>query len=172
MFNFHPTAIKLIVSYLSDRIQCVRVNNTMSDPLPIKAGVPQDSALGPLLFIMFINDLTNIGPCYLFADDCNIEQIGDTPENTILLSNALITHYTDCYNSNVLKLNADKTTTDGLQHIVVNGHTVAFSNTPKYFGLTLDQSLNWKSHVASMKRKSTPIVWNLARIRNLLDAIT
>ena len=182
IFKFHPSSIKLISSYLSDRIQCVKVNNTISNPLPVKAGVPQGSVLGPILFNMFINDITNIGSCYLFADDCIIEHVSETAENAILLTNRSISQYTDWYKSNLLQLNSNKTTVlllsnrhttaEGLQPVLVNEHAVAFSDSIKYLGLTLDQSLNWNSHITNIKHKVMPIVWNFARIRNLLDSHT
>ena len=156
LFNFHPTAIQLIYSYLSNRVQSVKVNNSISDPLPIRTGVPQGSVIGPLLFILFINDLTNIGSCYLFADDCIIEQTGDTLETAISQTNRQIKYYTDWYRSNLLKINANKsavllltnrpTNTDRLQPVTVDGLTVPFNHSLKYLGLTLDRALNWNNH--------------------------
>ena len=179
IYNFHPSAIKLIHSYLIDRVQSVKINNIISDSLPVKSGVPQGSVIGPLLFIMFINDLTTIGSCYLFADDCIIEQSADTPETAILNTNTLITRYTNWYQSNLLKLNADKTTTlmltnrntpiAGLQQVSVNGHYAPFSPSLKYLGLILDRSLNWNYHVTHLRNKIMPIVWNFARTRHLMN---
>ena len=62
-------------SYLSDRKQHVDINGKSSDLLDIACGVPQGSVLGPLLFLIYINDLPNISKIlnfYLFADDTNI----------------------------------------------------------------------------------------------------
>ena len=113
---------------------------------------------------------------------CIIEHVGETAENAILLTNRSISQYTDWYKSNLLQLNANKTTvlllsnrhttTKGLQPVLVNEHAVAFSDSIKYLGLTLDQSLNWNSHTTNIKHKVMPIVWNFARIRNLLDSHT
>ena len=63
-----------IESFLSNRTQAVRINETMSDTAPVTSGIPQGSVLGPLLFVIYINDLTeNISSSMrLFADDSSL----------------------------------------------------------------------------------------------------
>ena len=72
LYGFHPSAFQLIESYLSDRTQFVTYKGIASDCLQIKQGVPQGSIMGPLLFIIYINDInkcTNILEAILYADD-------------------------------------------------------------------------------------------------------
>ena len=69
-------------SYLQDRTQSVVVNGSKSPPLPIKAGVPQGSVLGPLLFVLYINDIVDCihSNARLYADDTCIFLRYDDPD--------------------------------------------------------------------------------------------
>ena len=75
-FNYSYDACKLILSYLSHRSQFVTVNGIQSEVKPIKYGVPQGSILGPILFNMFINDISS------FINDCTLFQYAD---DTVLI---------------------------------------------------------------------------------------
>ena len=91
--NVCGNALKLFSSYLNNRQSVTVVDGQKSAPLPLKAGVPQGSCLGPLLFILFINDLVvNLESTpYLYADDCTLlARGGCTFETTNILNRDLL----------------------------------------------------------------------------------
>merc|ERR1712013_573928 len=74
-YGIRGTALSLIESYLTDRQQCVQINNAISDLDYVSHGVPQGSILGPLFFLLYINDIaesSDVLKFYLFADDTAI----------------------------------------------------------------------------------------------------
>ena len=74
-FGFCPDFIRLFSSYLDERFQCLKLNNIYSGEITIFSGVPQGIVLGPLLFILFVNDMPNsniYGTPFLFADDMKV----------------------------------------------------------------------------------------------------
>ena len=101
-------------SYLCGRIQSVRVGSTYSSPLEVTFGVPQGSILGPLLFLIYINDLPQfIRDCLLvlYADDAQILISGDIDKIHELLKKAenILISAKQYFNSNGLLLNENKT---------------------------------------------------------------
>ena len=100
-------------SHYSDRSQCSVVAGTKSQPLPITAGVPQGSVLGPNLFSMYINDLPSVfsSNCttVLFADDTTIYAIGSAVDHITSTLSSALTKCHECMTHNKFHLNLVKT---------------------------------------------------------------
>ena len=98
-------------SYLRGRTQCVSIDGTLSDFLDVIMGVPQGSILGPLLFLLFINDLPNATSllCLLFADDTTALMSGGDLSELFGLVNMEFDKLSDWFRTNKLALHPDKT---------------------------------------------------------------
>lgn len=148
---------QLIASYLSERSQNVLYNGQFSSTLPINVGVPQGSILGPLLFLIFINDLSHFLPfkSILYADDTTILIPGQNNSELFNNSNKCIDTLLSWLSSNKLKLNVDKTTylyygkhqhADNLT-IKILGTTICRSASTKLLGMFIDDKFSWDKHI-------------------------
>ena len=70
-YGFRSPSFNLLQSYLTNRSICTKIDGKLSKPISIQYGIPQESVLGPLLFLIFVNDLPNVSrfDTTLFADD-------------------------------------------------------------------------------------------------------
>lgn len=152
----------ILKSYLSDRFFRVKQEDDYSDLKPIKAGVPQGSVLGPILYLLFTYDLPNNQNCVTatFADDTAILSVGTTIlESTTQLQQTL----NEIYNWTMkwhIKLNETKSihidfTYNKISYLPLNlnGIQIPYSNNAKYLGMTLDSKLRWKVHVKKKKEE-------------------
>ena len=174
------TVLTWFKNFLADRRQCTRINGKVSSFLNVLSGVPQGSILGPLLFSIYINDITyacNLSKPYLFADDGALffEQ---TCRGTFLnMKIELITIF-KWLSVNRLSLNSNKTvfllfdSTDISHEINVECNlrsiTIKECKETKYLGLILDNKLNFKSHVDHIIKKITKRIGAMYRSKSLL----
>ena len=147
---------KILESYLDDRLFRIRLEDAYSEMKVIKAGVPQGSVLGPVLYLLYTNDLPSLGnnTVATFADDTAILAVGKSnAESTVKLQSSIaqIENWTDNWR---IKLNKNKSvhvdfTNKRIDYIpiTISQQKVPYANTAKYLGMTLDAKLRWKAHV-------------------------
>lgn len=170
-------------SYLSDRKQRVMVNGKFSNYKSIKAGVPQGSILGPLLFLIFINDIiSDINSIIkLFADDTTIYLVIDNAITSAnIINNDLFKIHTWA-NQWLVTFNANKTesllvskksTKSVLPRLSMNNTTIQQVTTHKHLGVYINSELSWTTHVESVITQASRRLAVLRKHKFLLDRRT
>ena len=107
-YKIDARLLKFIKNYLQNRCQRTTIENVFSNYLPVKSGVPQGSVLGPLLFLLFINDISNgVSPgtnICLFADDKKIWRRMNSEEDCAILQNDIDNLYNWCRSKKSVRL--------------------------------------------------------------------
>lgn len=181
-YGVRGNLLKWFESYLSDRKQYVFYNGVASDILSITCGVPQGSVLGPLLFLIYINDLPNISNklnFFLFADDTNIYYESKDLKELEKTMNKELKHLTLWLNLNRLALNVSKTnfvifrSTKRIPNhnvvLIMNRKAISQKDHIKYLGVLMDQHLMWKKHISSVAKKVSRGVGILSKLRHFIN---
>lgn len=174
--------VNWVKSYLSDRKQLVKAGDLESNWKPVVRGVPQGSVLGPLLFSLYINSVTNIiqhSHFHLYADDLQI-YYHFKPQD-IEHSTALINRDIECITTwaqkHGLKLNETKTQTiiigqprlasqinfTTIPKLKLNNHELEYCDKVKNLGLTINKSLTWNETVTTTCNRIFASIHSLKR---------
>ena len=172
------TSLSLLDNYLSDKCQYVEYNGHRSNTLPITIDVPQGSVLGPLLFLIYINDLPMVSDVFnmlMYADDttlyCNIDQ--NVSEEVI---NNELSKVSQWLAANKLSINVTKTkymvfhlhkkvvTYPDLQ---LNGNKIERVTQFNFLGLILQSNLSWNKHVNHISLKVSKTIGILYRLKSV-----
>ena len=186
-YHFDEVLIKWMYSYLTGRSQCVQVKNYLSSPAPISYGVPQGSILGPLLFILFVNDihLHSDPELDLYADDSTSHSSGKTINE---LNDKLTTAMEDIQQwclANGMVINEKKTKSMvvstyqkaakiGSTDLFVkhNGSVLKNVRCEKVLGSIIDNHLSWGAHIDELAFNLSKIIALFRRIKIYLPLNT
>lgn len=165
-------ALDWINSYLSKRQMKVKVSNSFSDKFSVELGVPQGSVLGPLLFLIAINDLPNFlsdGSLVLFADDASIALASDTSEGLLGAVNQTITEMSNWCEMNRLILNNDKTSVVYFHKKRILPIDDLFVPSTKVLGIFMDDDLTFESQIQYLAKKLNSAYYAILQLKSTLD---
>ena len=176
-------SLKWFEDYLSDRKIVTAIGNCISQELPIGLGVPQGSILGPLLFILCINDLPSVfDSCsvHLYADDTVLYFSHKDPHTVQSILQQELVKLDEWITKKKLKINYDKTVSMliGNRHMIkrhnrldlsIKGHDIDQVPNVKYLGLYIDAELKWDVHVDHLCQKVGRMISFLRRLRQFIN---
>ena len=178
------SALMWFTDYLNDRKQCVKFNEEISTFKEIKTSVPQGSSLGPLLFIIYINDIINCSKLLkfcIYADDSVIYLSGKNASSVIQIVNDQLFHLNNWLLANKLTLNLSKThfmIFNGRgremtnEQVLISNKTIERVEETKLLGITISHNLNWTKHIRNTTLKINKLNGILYLTRNLLNVLT
>ena len=166
-YGIRGYALQWFKQYLTNRTQCVRLGYSLLDIKPISIGVPQGSVLGPILFLLYVNDLPQHIKnelCNMFADDTIIYSSGQSISDIqSKLQLAIVDSVIPWYESNRLAVDVEKSNVmligkkthirDNNLNIYINNILVNKTNSTKYLGLFIDSTLSWGMQCDNLCRR-------------------
>lgn len=182
-YGVRGMALNLLKSYLTDRTQITctskisakdkREDVFLSSERNVRIGVPQGSVLGPLLFLIYVNDLPKAtpNPMILYADDCTI--ICNSKDEII----SSLESVTNWLSNNKLQLNVQKTNlmkfsqsqTLGETKITFQGTELSEVKSAKFLGLFLDCNIKWQTHLTFIRAKLLQFSYALRKLSQIVN---
>ena len=182
-YGVRGVALKLLTSYLTNRKQLTCIDDCVSLLDLIKWGVPQGSVLGPLLFLIYINDIIHASElaAWLFADDTvlvhsasNLDTLQAEMNTEVekiqqwLLANKLSVHYVDKSKYMIINSNKHIRIQEDCFELLMGGYDIERTDQYKYLGVLVDEKLSWDDHIREVCRKLSQVAGVIFKIRKYL----
>ena len=184
LYGIRGHGLAWIKSYLKDREFQVAINNTFSSKRTLNIGIPQGSILGPILFIIYNNDLPMVSnklSTTLYADDTNFS-IKDSDYDALISSlNCELTKVYEWTLANRLTINTSKTemllftnrrVTTSDDEITLNGENVGWVDYARFLGVIIDNKVNFKTHITHVLNKISKHAGILFKLKANLPTFT
>lgn len=186
------STLELFKNYLEERYQVVKINSAISNPLPVTMGVPQGTVLGPILFLIYINQLGKLdinGKCISYADDTVLVFEADSWSNAYNKAEIGLQYIQNWLNMSLLSLNVTKTkyltfsltVTDqpSISELYIHKNcpklnncgcpSISKTNCIKYLGVWVDQYLRWNEHTEHLSKRLRGLIYKFYQLRDILD---
>lgn len=185
----------LFASYLNFRKQCVKIGNQKSSLKEINFGIPQGTVLGPILFIIYVNEMLflNIkGKIISYADDTVLLVDGDSWQNVIGRAEVEFAKLQQWLSENLLTVNIDKTkficfsiydkNTSNINNLKLHTYNCLSNNklncecsdelkitdSIKYLGVVIDKNLKWTEQISNINTKIRKLIYKFYHLRNIM----
>lgn len=182
-YGFKGLPLKWLKSYLENRKQFTIVNNLQSGLKYVKYGVPQGSILGPLLFLLYINDLPNTSKFLefiIFADDTNIIASHTNYNELMKKTNSELNKLENWFKINKLALNLTKTNYIKFnpksklaflnsEQLIMGGKNILQVTSTKFLGIIVTQNLSWKENSEQLANKLSKNINIIRHIKQYLE---
>lgn len=179
-YGIRGVALNWLNSYIRNRQQFVQMGDHKSSHADITCGVPQGSVLGPLLFILYINDIcsvSNILKFVLFADDTNVFCSGENLQQLLEVTTTEISKLKLWFDVNKLSLNLSKTKlmlfgnrkVDTQVQMTIDDVNIERVYENKFLGVLLNHKICWKPHINYIKTKIARSTAVLGKTKHILD---
>ena len=181
VYGIRDRALSWFTTYIQNRCQKVKYSSTvLSQNEIMKCGVPQGSTLGPLLFLLYVNDLPNTSDILsfiLFADDTSIFIKGNELNDLVNSFNLELKKLSTWFAANQLSLNVKKTncilfTNDRVNSeikLMIDRTQIAQVQEIKFLGILIDDKMTWKSHINYISNKISKSIGILYKVRHVLS---